>query len=493
MGERNSIPDMYPDVDYVVCVPEAHEKWLPFPDVPSTQHFRHTWVLMRRLRPVAPSLSGSPIPRHRLGEGERAAKITMTYFHPWTLRLADVDPHVPHASQLKGNHVFWQDAMAFWLDGDLLSAESLRYVSNFMNVYRVRPTDDDDDEAHSDDLASDEELKVSHASLKDALETRVGGHRRLGDEDEETTPGQACTHQENSKPGMERARVMWAADLDDESGTSFRESKFVAVDKLDEVLQAARSSQRQEKSLAAMLRAQGKETPGVRKLTSATANDVDVWLSELKRRRHPDDANKPFCNAEQLQAIEKVATRVRQELLHEADPDQHSFMEPLRWMVHGGPGTGKTKYVINIIKKELFEGVLKWDMGINFQIVALQAVMAELLGGDTIHHACAIKFFKGEEYHGEDLQTHLAIAKRVLQWRWLIIDEISMVSAKLLAEIDVKLRKVVREIGTAKVNASGIDRPFGGLNVIVCGDFWQLEPPDGGFLGSIPNEYIQNA
>ena len=45
------------------------------------------------------------------------------------------------------------------------------------------------------------------------------------------------------------------------------------------------------------------------------------------------------------------------------------------------------------------------------------------------------------------LQKQLDVAKRVLQWRWLIIDEISMVSAKLLAEIDVKLRSVVREIG----------------------------------------------
>ena len=97
MGERHSSADMYPGVDYVVRVPGKQENWLPYPDVHSTQHFRHTWVLVRRNRPVAPSLNGSPIPRHRPGEGERAAEITMTYFHPWTLRAADVDPHVPHA------------------------------------------------------------------------------------------------------------------------------------------------------------------------------------------------------------------------------------------------------------------------------------------------------------------------------------------------------------------------------------------------------------
>ena len=59
---------------------------------------------------------------------------------------------------------------------------------------------------------------------------------------------------------------------------------------------------------------------------------------------------------------------------------------PFRWSMHGGPGTGKS-HVIKIIKSELFEQVLKWKIVEDFQIVALQAVMADLLGGDTIHHA----------------------------------------------------------------------------------------------------------
>ena len=83
--------------------------------------------------------------------------------------------------------------------------------------------------------------------------------------------------------------------------------------------------------------------------------------------------------------------------------------------------------------------------------------------------------------------------KRVLQWRWLIIDEISMVSANLLAEVDMKLRSAVRQVGTQKLGDEMVDRPFGGLNVLCCGDFWQLDPPDGGFLADIPTHYIQAA
>ena len=138
--------------------------------------------------------------------------------------------------------------------------------------------------------------------------------------------------------------------------------------------------------------------------------------------------------------------------------------EPLRWLMHAGPGTGKS-HVINVIKNDLFKNVLGWDIGVQFQVVALQAVMADLLGGDTTHHACGIPAFKKFESRDEELQKHAEVAKRVLQWRWRIIDEISMVSAKLLAEVDMKLRGIVRDIGTLKLK-NGYTRPFGGLNVV---------------------------
>ena len=90
-------------------------------------------------------------------------------------------------------------------------------------------------------------------------------------------------------------------------------------------------------------------------------------------------------------------------------------------------------------------------------------------------------------------QSYLNVAKRVLQWRWLIIDETSMGSAKLLAQLDVKLRSTIREIGTLMLGDDMHDLPFGGLNVFFVCDFWQLEPPEGGFLGGMPYDYIMSA
>ena len=44
------------------------------------------------------------------------------------------------------------------------------------------------------------------------------------------------------------------------------------------------------------------------------------------------------------------------------------------------------------------------------------------------------------ECHEGDLQKHMEVVMCALQWRWFFIDGMSMVSAKLLDEIDVKLR-----------------------------------------------------
>ena len=60
-------------------------------------------------------------------------------------------------------------------------------------------------------------------------------------------------------------------------------------------------------------------------------------------------------------------------------------------------------------------------MGVEFQVVALQAVMADLLGGDTIHHALGIPAFKRGHGATDEFQKHMDVAKKVLQWRWLII------------------------------------------------------------------------
>ena len=46
--------------------------------------------------------------------------------------------------------------------------------------------------------------------------------------------------------------------------------------------------------------------------------------------------------------------------------------------------------------------------------------------------------------------------------RWLIIDEISMISARFLADIGARLRAAMKAIGTMKHDSMMHERPFGG-------------------------------
>jgi hypothetical protein len=265
--------------------------------------------------------------------------------------------------------------------------------------------------------------------------------------------------------------------------------KFASLGNVQQILAAATASQRKEKSLKTQM-AEAERDAHLKPLKTPSEQEVQDWLQNLKKRKHAK-TGRPFVNDKQFEMVRLVADRVVHEMKALADPSI-DLGEPLRWCLHGGPGTGKS-HVIKVVK-ELFKDVFHWDIGVEYQIVALQAVMADLLGGDTIHHACGIPVFSRKgECHQDDVQKHMQIVKRVLQWRLFIIDEISMVSAKLLADMDMKLRQVVRDIGTMKTNTKGLDRPFGGLNVLSCGDWCQLPPPDGGFLGSIPVEFIQRA
>ena len=74
-------------------------------------------------------------------------------------------------------------------------------------------------------------------------------------------------------------------------------------------------------------------------------------------------------------------------------------------------------------------------MGVQLQVAALQAVVAQLIGGDTIHHACWVPASDSGTGAMQAGISQQAVAKRVLQLRWLIIDEISMVSGRLLAQL----------------------------------------------------------
>lgn len=127
--------------------------------------------------------------------------------------------------------------------------------------------------------------------------------------------------------------------------------------------------------------------------------------------------------------------------------------------ITGAAGSGKT-HLLNQYIKYLREN------GAEIGITASTGIAATHMGGMTIHSWSGLGI-RDEltEWDLEELESRQYLFKRLSKTQVLIIDEVSMLH-------HFRLDLVERIARTMKRN----DRPFGGMQVILCGDFFQLPP-----------------
>jgi hypothetical protein len=125
----------------------------------------------------------------------------------------------------------------------------------------------------------------------------------------------------------------------------------------------------------------------------------------------------------------------------------------------GQAGAGKT-YVINQYIKRL----RSCDVAV--AITASTGIAATHIGGVTIHSRAGIGIKDTLTDHDMELiQQKEHLHKNITKAKVLILDEISMISATTLDMVD-RVVQMIRRDG----------RPFGGLQVVLVGDFFQLPP-----------------
>lgn len=125
----------------------------------------------------------------------------------------------------------------------------------------------------------------------------------------------------------------------------------------------------------------------------------------------------------------------------------------------GPAGSGKT-FLLNQYIKYLKEN------GIGVGITASTGIAATHMGGVTIHSWAGIGV--KDLIHEKDIEELMKrpyLHNRFKKTKVLIIDEISMLHAHRLDMVDLVCRVF-----------KGNSLPFGGLQVIMCGDFFQLPP-----------------
>ena len=123
----------------------------------------------------------------------------------------------------------------------------------------------------------------------------------------------------------------------------------------------------------------------------------------------------------------------------------------------GEPGSGKTHTINEFIE---------WlrSSGIEPSITAATGIAATHVAGMTLHSWSGIGIAESLSRADVDrIASKEHIAKRLMKARVLIIEEISMLSATTFKMADAICREVRR-----------VDKPFGGLTVILVGDFFQL-------------------
>ena len=150
---------------------------------------------------------------------------------------------------------------------------------------------------------------------------------------------------------------------------------------------------------------------------------------------------------------------------------------PPHLMVHGGAGSGKTTVIRAVVSH--VERILRKDgdeSGLPYIIkCAPTGAAASLIEGMTLHKAFGFRFVRFNSLPDRDRDRKRTEMRNL---KFVIIDEVSMMKADMLYQIDLRLQEVM---GRPRV-------PFGGVCLMCFGDMLQLRPVLGNYIFQRPKE-----
>ncbi|THG98262.1 hypothetical protein EW026_g3885 [Hermanssonia centrifuga] len=159
---------------------------------------------------------------------------------------------------------------------------------------------------------------------------------------------------------------------------------------------------------------------------------------------------------DQLRTYEIVTWHLNQTLSGNKPP-------PLRMIIHGEGGTGKSKVIQTITEYFAQHGARHLLIK-----AAYTGVAASLIDGKTTHTIGMMS--------PKSMDTISSASKTKLEAFWkhytyLVIDEISMIRKSFFAHLSKRI-----SIGKGPGSQRNGTESFGGINVILCGDFHQFPP-----------------
>ncbi|XP_026686322.1 ATP-dependent DNA helicase PIF1 [Diaphorina citri] len=167
----------------------------------------------------------------------------------------------------------------------------------------------------------------------------------------------------------------------------------------------------------------------------------------LQQRKKQDTTRK--C-AKSLDLANTKLTEEQKEVLQAAVSGQNIFFT-------GSAGTGKS-FLLRCLLSALPPDFTA--------ATASTGAAACLIGGITLHSFAGIGSGEGTFERCLELAKRPQVAQNWRKFKYLVIDEISMVEKDYFEKIE-KIARIIR---------NNNDEPFGGLKLIFCGDFLQLPP-----------------
>ena len=193
-------------------------------------------------------------------------------------------------------------------------------------------------------------------------------------------------------------------------------------------------------------------------------SDNDEWDASDDPHPHEDldISPDPTLGDDQNHAFTETLKYVRN--IHvPIDNLSHSSRSQLLLIVHGGPGVGKSTFA-----RALWTRLALY----NYKMIccAPTGMAASLLiGGTTIHSLLKISAIKHDGQLKPLEPRHLLpLREKLYKVVVILIDETSMIDPALLFDIHLRLQQIKQS-----------EEPFGGMAVLLVGDFFQMTPVKG--------------
>ena len=152
------------------------------------------------------------------------------------------------------------------------------------------------------------------------------------------------------------------------------------------------------------------------------------------------------------------------DLLNEKQKQAYNAMNNGLNIFISGPGGSGKSHVINLFVKNYKEN--KEDNNNKLYVTSSTGLSSLLINGITINQYSGIGTGEKEvDYYVNNIKKKKQVRERWQHTSILIIDEISMINSKIFEKLDMIAQKIRKD-----------SNPFGGIQLIVSGDFLQLPP-----------------